>query len=46
MERWEAIQMIMRAMTNYKELVGQPSETMRHMARWITENKGKYESMQ
>ena len=45
-QRWEAVQMIMRAMTNYKELVGSPSKTMELMAGWIAKNKGKYESME
>lgn len=45
-QSWEAVQMIMRAMTNYKELVGEPSETMKAMANWIEKNKGKYENME
>lgn len=45
-QRWEAVQMIMRAMTNYKELVGSPSESMNVMAGWIAKNKDKYENME
>lgn len=45
-QRWEAVQMIMRAMTNYKELVGNPSDKMKVMAGWIAKNKGKYENME
>lgn len=45
-QRWEAVQMIMRAMTNYKELVGNPSDKMKLMASWIAKNKGKYENME
>lgn len=45
-QRWEAVQMIMRAMTNYKELVGEPSEKMKIMAGWLHKNKGKYETME
>jgi len=45
-QRWEAVQMIMRAMTNYKELVGSPSDKMKVMASWIAKNKGKYENME
>ena len=45
-QRWEAVQMIMRAMTNYKELVGSPSDKMKVMAGWIAKNKGKYENME
>jgi hypothetical protein len=45
-QQWEAVQMIMRAMTNYKELVGEPSEKMKVMAKWLVKNKGKYENME
>jgi len=45
-QRWQTIQMIMRAMTNWQQLVGEPSEKMKEMARWIAENKGKYENME
>jgi len=38
--------MIMRAMTNYKELVGNPSDKMNAMAGWIAKNKGRYENME
>ena len=44
--RWEAVQMIMRAMTNYKELTDKPTETMNRMAKWIEDNKGKYETLE
>lgn len=44
-QRWEAVQMIMRAMTNYKELAGEPSHKMKIMAGWLHKNKGKYENM-
>jgi len=43
--RWEAVQMIMRAMTNYKELMGKPSEAMEKMAEWLHENEGIYETL-
>jgi hypothetical protein len=46
LQRWETVQMIMRAMTNYKELVGEPSEKMKVMAGWIAKNKGAYENME
>lgn len=42
--KWEAVQMIRRAMTNYKELTGNPTETMLKMAVWIENNKDIYES--
>ena len=45
-QRWETVQMIMRAMTNYKELVGEPSEKMKIMAGWIAKHKGAYENME
>ncbi len=45
-QKWETVQMIMRAMTNYKELVGEPSEKMKVMAGWIAKNKGAYENME
>ena len=45
-QRWEIVQMIMRAMTNYKELVGEPSEKMKVMAGWIAKHKGAYENME
>jgi len=45
-QRWEAVQMIMRAMTNYKELVGEPSHKMKIMAGWLHNNQGKYENME
>ncbi len=45
-QRWETVQMIMRAMINYKELVGEPSKKMKIMAGWITDNKGAYENME
>lgn len=45
-QRWEVVQMIMRAMSNYKILVGNPSEKMKLMANWIAQNKGKYEDME
>ncbi len=44
--RWETVQMIMRAMTNYKELVGEPSGKMKIMAVWIIKTKGKYEKLE
>ena len=43
--RWETIQMIMRAMINYKEMEGDFSEKMKIMDRWIKGSKGKYVSM-
>ena len=46
LQRWETVQMRMRAMTNYKELVGEPSEKMKVMAGWIAKNKGAYENME
>jgi hypothetical protein len=46
LQRWETVQMIMRAMTNYKELVGKPSEKMKVMAGWIANNKDAYENME
>ncbi len=46
LQRSETVQMIMRAMTNYKELVGEPSEKMKVMAGWIAKNKGAYENME
>ena len=44
--RWESVQMIMRAMTNYKELTGKPSGTMEKMAEWLRENEGVYEDLE
>jgi len=44
--KWEAVQMIMRAMTNYNELAGEPSETMKKMAGWIEANKDIYETIE
>ena len=44
--RWETVQMIMRAMTNYKELTGEPSEKMKEMAAWIQENKDTYQTIE
>lgn len=44
--RWETVQMIMRAMTNYRELVGEPSDKMKIMAGWIIKNKDKYENLE
>lgn len=45
-QRWEAVQMIMRAMTNYKELAGESSDKMKIMAGWLIKNKGKYEDLE
>jgi hypothetical protein len=44
--KWEAVQMIMRAMTNYKELAGVPTETMKKMAGWIETNKDIYATIE
>ena len=44
--KWETIQMIMRAMTNYKELTGEPSEKMKAMAAWIIKNKDTYQTIE
>ena len=44
--KWEAVQMIMRAMTNYKELAGEASETMNKMAGWVNDNKDIYETIE
>lgn len=44
--KWEAVQMIMRAMTNYKELTDKPSKSMLKMAEWLEENKDTYETME
>ncbi|MEW5979745.1 MAG: hypothetical protein AB1898_28440 [Acidobacteriota bacterium] len=46
MQRWEAVQMIMRAMTNYKDLAGTPSAAMEKMAAWIASRRGAYETME
>jgi hypothetical protein len=43
--KWEAVQMIMRAMINYKELAGVPSEPMNKMAGWIEVNKDIYSTI-
>ena len=44
--KWETVQMIMRAMTNYRELEGEPSEKMNEMAAWITKNKDTYQTIE
>jgi len=44
--KWEAVNMIMRAMTNYKELTNEPSKIMNEMANWIQENKETYETIE
>ena len=44
--KWETIQIIMRAMTNYKELTGEPSDKMKEMAGWIEKNKDTYQTIE
>ncbi len=36
----------MRAMTNFKELTGEPSEKMKEMETWIQENKETYQTIE
>jgi hypothetical protein len=44
--RWEAVQMIMRALFNYKQLVGNPTEKMLVFNAWLQKNKGAYEELE
>ena len=44
--RWETVQMIMRALFNYKQLVGQPTEKMLEFSEWLQENTGAYEQLE
>ena len=44
--RWEAVQMIMRALVNYRQLVGTPTEKMLVFNGWLQKNNGAYDKME
>lgn len=44
--RWEAVQMLMRALYNYKVLVGEPTEKMLAFNSWLQAHRGAYEEME
>lgn len=44
--RWETVQMLMRAMSNWKELGLDPTAKMLEFNRWLQNNRGAYENME
>lgn len=44
--RWEAVQMIMRALFNYNQMVGKPTDKMLVFNTWLQKNNGAYEELE
>lgn len=44
--RWEAVQMLMRAMTNWHKLGQTPDDVMLKFNAWIKANEGAYENIE